>query len=118
MNKKALNKYLQTLTDIGHRDTHALFGINLLEFGVLSEMDSDTEIIAEISKAGYGVFLFKDNHDFTIRTLALLSKYIEHQTEIYSDLFNSNIRIYSLSVDNQSYIVLIEVRMSSVLNLI
>lgn len=117
MNKNILNKYFEFLSEIGHRNTHAFLGINLLEFGVLSEMYSDIEVIAEISKADNGVFLFKDNKDFTIRTLDLLSQYIENQTEIYSDLFDSDIKIYSLSIDNQSYIILIEVRMSLILKI-
>jgi hypothetical protein len=118
MNERLVKKYLEFLVEMGHKTTHSLMGINPLEFEVLSDTYSDKEIISELSTSKNGLYLFTDNSEFVIRAQNLLLPFIKNELEIYSDLFSSNIKISSLSIDNQYFTIMMKIRMSSILNLL
>lgn len=116
MTQRILDIYLKILSETGQKNAHDLMGIDPLDFEVLSEAYSDEEIISAVRNSKYGLYLFRDNGDFTQRVLTLLSPFIIKQIEIYSDLLKNQIVIHSLSIDNQSFVLLVQVRMSAILN--
>lgn len=116
MIKRYFDTYLKFFHEKGHEFANSMIGIDANQFGVISEHDSDQEIIDLIGSTQIGVYLAYSDQEFLNKALEIISPYVVESYTLYSDILQLHIPINVLSIENQDYKLLMVMEFRKLIN--
>jgi hypothetical protein len=93
MTDSLLETFFKAFDSFGHKSANGLIGIQTSSFCVFSAINDTDENIQDLEKSEWGGLLYTDNTDFLNKIEKAIKKNISKEVVIYSDLYNSTIKI-------------------------
>ena len=118
MNERLLKTYFEAFTFSGHKSANRLIGIDDKKFSVFSMVYDIDENIQNLEESEYGGLLYTDNLDLVKRVEAAIQENIFQEMIVYSDLYNSTIKMLIFRQSDQNLKFIYEIPSKLVLKVI
>ena len=118
MNERLLKIFFEAFNTSGHKSANNYLVINDKNFSIFSMIYDINENIQNLEKSEYGGLLYTDNLDFVNQVKTAIQKNIFQELDVYSDLYNSTIKMLIFRQSDQKLKFIYEIPSKLVLRVI
>lgn len=118
MNERLLEMFFEIFKSSGHKSANNNFVINDKNFSIFSMIYDINENIQNLEKSEYGGLLYTDNLDLVNQVKTAIQKNIFQELDVYSDLYNSTIKMLIFRQSDQNLKFIYEIPSKLVLRAI
>ena len=118
MNERLLEMFFEIFNTSGHKSANAFLGIDDKKFSVFSLIYDVNENIQNLEESEYGGLLYTDNLDLVKGVEAAIEENIFQERVVYSDLYNSTIKMLIFRQSDQKLKFIYEIPSKLVLSVI
>jgi hypothetical protein len=118
MNERQLKIFFKALDAHGHKSANVIMGIITNEFCVFSRINDLNENIRDLEQSKFGGILYTDNTDFLQDFKSSIQNSIISETSIFSNLFNSMLKILVFRQEDEALKFIYELPSRSILRIL